>query len=183
MARIERIAADARQIFRGGIVFPNTSSGGNTVEGETRGSVNCSKEEGVGSRPHPAHILNTEFVVASIEPDGRGLEAEIKESNAALAIGSGEMKVRGGGLCREEFMAEGERGPPHRGDKRGKRISSGRRRRHGNDGDELHRTRINDGDGTAGGESKETGGADVGGSEVVTAWRARKHAVPRVMVL
>lgn len=178
MARIEGIAAKARQIFRGGVIFPDTSSRCNTVEGERRGAVNCCKEERVGSRPHPAQILNTEFVVASIKPDGRGLEAEIKESNAALAIGSGEMKVRGGGLCREEVTAEGERGPPHRGDERGKRRSGGRRRRHGNGGDELHRTRIDDGDGAAGGEGEEAGGADVGGSEVVAAGRARKHAVP-----
>lgn len=78
---------------------------------------------------------------------------------------------------------ERERSPPHRGDERGERRSSCRRWRHGNGGDELHRTRINDGDGAAGGKSEETGGANVGGSEVVAAGRARKHAVPRVMLL
>lgn len=78
---------------------------------------------------------------------------------------------------------ERERSPPNRGDERGERRSSSRRRRHGNGGDELHRTRINDGDGAAGGESEETGGADVGGSEVVATGRAWKHAVPGVMVL
>lgn len=121
MARIERIAANARQNLRRGVVFPETAPGGAVVEGERRESGNGGEEVGVGSGLDPAEVLDAEPGGVGVKPKDGGLEAEVEEGDASLAVAGGEEEVGAGGLGGEEVSAEGEWGPPDGGDERGKR--------------------------------------------------------------
>lgn len=192
MAGVEGIATNAGEVLRGRVVLPEAPAGGGVVEGERGVTGNGGEEIGVGAGLDPAEVLDAEAGRVGLEPEDRGPEAEVEEGNAALAIGGGQEEVRGGGLRGEEVAREPVRGPPDGGDERreggGRRNGGvvavvgggGGRGRHGKDGDELHGAGVDDGDGAAGRVGEEAGGAEVGGSEVVTAGWAREHAVPGV---
>lgn len=130
-ARIEGIAANAGEVFRRSVVFPNATSGGGVVERKSGRTVNRGEEVGIGAGLGPAEVLDALFGVG-VEPEEGGLEAEIKERNAALAVSGSEEEVVGGGFGGEEVAAEGEGGPAEGGDEgRG----GGRWRRDGEGGE------------------------------------------------
>lgn len=139
MASIERIATNAREVFRRGIVFPDAAAGGGVIERERRVTGNCSQEIRVGAGLDPAEILDAESGRVGFEPENGRPETEVEKSNAALAVGGGEEEVRGGGLGGKEVQMEGEWGPADGGDERGEGNRGSGGRRHGEDGDLLHR--------------------------------------------
>lgn len=123
MARIEGIATNAGENLGCGIVSPEASAGGAVVEGERGESGDGGEEVGVGSGLDPDEVLDGEFGRGGVgvEPEDWGLEAEVKQGDAALAVTGGEEEVGAGGLGGEEVAAERERGPPDGGDERGER--------------------------------------------------------------
>lgn len=118
MASVERIATNAREVFRRGIVFPDATAGGGVIEGETRVTGYSSQKIRVGSGLNPTEILNAISGRVRFKPEHRRPEPEVEKSNAALAISGGEEEVRGGGLGGKEVVMEGEWGPSDGGNER-----------------------------------------------------------------
>lgn len=157
MSRIERVTANAGEEFGGGVVFPEAATSCGGVEGEEGGATEGGKVPRVGAGSDPAEVLDAQSGVrigGGIKPVEDGAEAKVEESDAALAITGGDEEMGGGGLVGEEVAAEGLRGPADGSDE-GREKRGGGRRRHGENRNELHRARVNDGDAAAGGEGKE----------------------------
>lgn len=124
-----------------------------------------------------------------LEPESNQAGPKVPDSYAALSVPSGEAKVGAGWIIESrEFAGDGLGAPPDGGDKWGKgegRGESGdgsgglgRRGRHRQDGDKLHRSGVDNHDRATSAVSKESGGAAVGGATVVAVRRAGKHGIP-----
>lgn len=183
MAGIKRITAETGEELGRGFILEDAAPGGDVVEGESGGTVDGGEEAGIRSGLDPTEILDAGFGSGiSFEPEDRRSGAEIEKTDATLTVGGGEEEVGGGRFSGEEVAAEGERGPADGGNEWGERIGrSGRRNREGEGRNKLERARVEDRNGAAGGKGEEAGGAEVRGSEVIAARRARQHGVPRVL--
>lgn len=127
---------------------------------------------------NPAEVLDAKLGIGGgIKPDYDGAKMEVNEGDTAVAVGNGEEKVRGRGLGGEQIAGERERDPANGSDERGE--STGRRRER-DSGNELERARVDNRDGGARCEGEETGGTEIGGSEIVTAGRTRERGIPRI---
>lgn len=125
MPGVERIAANAGEILRRGVVLPEAPSGGSVPEGEERGTVDRCQEPGVG--PDPAQILDPESGgggrrggSVEVEPEDDLAGAEVPDGDATLAVPNREAEVGGGGVVVGGEVAEkGLRRPADGGDKGG----------------------------------------------------------------
>lgn len=126
VAGVEWVAAEAGEVFGGGVVFPEAAAGGRVPEGEEGGAGEGGEEERGWGGEDPAEVLDAGGRGgAGVEPEEELAVAEVAEGNAALA--DSEAKVGEGGVG-------GGVGPAEGGDEWGEGGGGGR---HREDGDEL----------------------------------------------
>lgn len=125
---VERIAADAREVLRGGVVLPETAAGGGVPEGKEGGTVDRGEEPGVGA--DPAEVLDPEPGAVGgglrVEPEEDLAGSEVPKGDAALAVTDGEAEVGVRGVVEGgEVAGEGLGAPADGCDEGGEGVRGG----------------------------------------------------------